>query len=89
MSKVEQLQLFSDAKSVQQAIDRIPVTREKFLVSEIAGFLLCTEQHVYNLIYVGALPAFNIATKPDEKAMYRIFRTDLVKFLESRKEGAA
>lgn len=71
-----------------EAKDAIPTTREKFLVSEVAKYLRCTEQHVYNLIDAGALRAVNIANRPGDRAMYRIFRTDLLKFLESRTEGA-
>lgn len=89
MSKLEQLSLFPNQADVQRLIDGIPTTREKFTISEVARFLRCTEHHIYNLIYIGALPAVNIATKPQDRAMYRIYRADLITFLESRKEGAS
>ena len=89
MPRDEQLSLLLDRVETQKLIDGIPTTREKFTISEVARFLRCTEHHIYNLIYIGALPAVNIATKPQDRAMYRIYRADLIKFLESRKEGAA
>jgi len=70
-----------DHRSRQQLLDAIPTTREKFTISETARLLHRDEQQVYNLIYTGALTAMNIGTKPQIRAMYRVFRKDLIEFI--------
>lgn len=72
----------------EEMLSRIPENRRIFTVADTAGLLRCKEQDVYNFIYTGQLSAVNIATRPQLKAMYRIYREDLVRFIRAQQAGA-
>ena len=78
----------SASRTRAQLLAAIPTNREKFTISETAKLLHRPEQQIYNLIYSGELPARNIATRPELRAMYRILRSDLVKYIEAQPEGS-
>jgi len=58
-------------------------------VDQVAYTLQCAVGHVYHLIQQGELPnACDISCDTAKRAYYRIPRTDVIDFLECRKEGA-
>lgn len=57
------------------------------LARQVADFLECTPEHVSKLIGEWELLATNIARSGARRAAYRISRTGLVQFINSRTEG--
>jgi len=58
-------------------------------VDQVAYTLGCTVEHIYHHIQEGGFPnVVDISTDRAVRASYRIPRTDVIEFLETRKEGA-
>ncbi len=67
----------------------LPTGREFFRLSELAGLWGCHATHVQRLIDSGDLPvAVDLRLPGTSKAMQRVTRSSVLKFLNSRKSGA-
>jgi hypothetical protein len=67
----------------------LPPGREFFRLSELAGLWRCHPTHVQRLIDSGELPvAVDLRSPGTSKAMQRVTRDSVVKFLNRRKSGA-
>lgn len=68
----------------------LPPGREFFRLSELAGLWRCHPTHIQRLIDSGELPvAVDLRSPGTSKAMQRVTRASVVKFLNSRKSGAS
>jgi hypothetical protein len=54
-------------------------------VEQVAELLSCHPQTVYNLIYEGAMPAFDIAKPTAKQASLRVARADVHTFMAGRR----
>jgi len=57
-------------------------------VSQVAGFMHCSGQHVIDLIQTLDLSATNVGLSESGRATYRIPRAGLIHFINTRTEGA-
>ena len=73
-----------------QKIDGFCVySKEAQRVDQVAHTLGCTTEHIYHLIQEGEfLNARDISRDSASRSCYRIPRSDVLEFLEIRKEGA-
>lgn len=58
-------------------------------VDQVAYTISSTTRHVYHLIQTGEFPnAVDISSDAADRACYRVPRSDVIEFLNNRKEGS-